>query len=152
MGIPLLFLILSASAAPAPAPKPGVPYEVVKMPLRRAKAGTAHVRISSKWNELWSADAVKDCGHALPMPVPPEIDFGKWEIVALFQGAGSSSRKDPEVVSVRDMGGEVLISYRDFTPKGGKPEASAPRGVATCPQLVLKVKFTGKRLRMTRVP
>lgn len=143
---PALLLATLASAAPAPRPKPDVAFEVVKMPLRRAKAGSAHVRISSKWNELWSADAVKDCGHALPLPVPPEIDFGKWEIVALFQGAGSAPRRDPEVVSVKDMGGEVLISYRDFpAAKGAKPAAS-------CPQLVLKVKFTGKRLRLTRVP
>lgn len=139
----LLLGALAASAAPAPRPKPDVPYEVVKMPLRRAKAGTAHVRVASKWNDLWSADAVKDCPHPSPMPVPPEIDFGKWEIVALFQGAGAS-RKDPEIVSVKDTGNEVLISYRD---------GAASKGAASiCPQLVVKLKFTGKRPRLSRVP
>jgi hypothetical protein len=129
-----------------------VPYEIVKMPLQRMKAGAVNVKAASKWNALWSADEVKSCGHAVPMPAPPAIDFNKHEIVGIFLGEGASSRKAPVIVSVKDSATELVVSYRAEKPAAAKAAASASRGVVTCPQVVIKFARTAKRVRVARAP
>ncbi|UPT73545.1 MAG: protease complex subunit PrcB family protein [Elusimicrobiota bacterium] len=145
MKIPLALLLFAQTALAA-----DVPYEVVKMPLQRAKAGAVNIKAASRWNALWSADEVKACGHAVPMPAPPAIDFNKHEIVGIFLGEGGSSRKDPVVVSVKDSATELVVFYRaDKPPKG---TVSVARGVVTCPQVVIKIARTAKRVRVARAP
>ncbi len=148
-------LILAALTASAAAPNPAdVPYQVVKMPFSRSKAGVAHARAQSKWNSLWAADEIKACGHANPPPPPPTIDWTKNEVVGIFLGAGSSGRKDPEIVSVRQDAHQVTVSYRDrsMLKKSRTPdEAGAVRGVVTCPQIVIKLPLTSKRVHLKRV-
>lgn len=141
---------LSAAAAPALKTDVDVPFEVVRMPYSRAKPGVAHARAQSKWNSLWAADEIKACGHANPPPPPPAIDWSKYEIVGIFLGAGASNRKDPEIVSVRQDAHQVTVAYRErpIPKEGPKPRETA---AAACPQVVIKLPLTSKRVHLKRV-
>lgn len=125
-------------------------FTVLDLPYSHSEMGTQVWRSEAGWLSAWSKDRIGFCGHSLPPPAPPTVDFKKYEVVGIFLGRGNEATPIPKIKRIYDAGNEVVVQYI----VGNKARASvrAVRGVVVCRKIVARIPKSGKPVRFQAVP
>jgi len=94
-------------------------------------ARQAAVRSDAEWNMLWSQHAGDRAR--------PAVDFNKEMVLAVFLGTRSTAGFSVEIVSAREEGGALVVSYRESRP----PSGSVTAQVLTSPYHLVAVPKHG---------
>jgi protease stability complex PrcB-like protein len=97
----------------------------------------AVVRTPAEWTALWRA-------HDYDTPAPA-VDFSREMVVAVFMGSRPTAGYTVEIVSVKEAGGSLVVSYREQSPARDALTAqvlTAPFHIAAVPKFVGDVRFS----------
>ena len=70
------------------------------------------VRAPDEWVELWAE--IK--GNVIPVPPPPEVDFSRQAVVAVFQGLQRSGGYSISVEAIIETGDRIEVEVREQEP------------------------------------
>jgi hypothetical protein len=93
-------------------------------------------RTPAEWSALWRA-------HDYDKPAPA-VDFSREMVVAVFMGSRPTGGYSVEIVSAKDIGGSLLVSYRERSPARDVMTAqvlTAPFHIAAVPKFAGDVRF-----------
>jgi hypothetical protein len=136
---------LKAAAAQADAPPPGFLVLATSGQSAVTTAQTAVVRDAAAWSALWARHAA-----AQTPPLPrPEVDFGRFMVLAVFAGGKPSACHGMQVVSVMPAPGDGLqLRYREPEPPAGMMCAS----VMTFPAQFVQVPRVSGKVSFSKLP
>jgi len=130
-----------------------IEFRVLELPYSQNKKGTHVWRSGAAWLSAWSEERIRFCGHSVPPPAPPTVDFGKYEVVGIFLGSGSGAAPIPEIRRIYDAGAEVVVEYvGDDQERSPSKAVRAVRGAVVCRKAVAQIPRTGKPVRFQAVP
>ena len=96
----------------------------------------AVARTPAEWTALWRA-------HDYDKPAPT-IDFSREMVVAVFMGSRPTAGYTVEIVSVKEAGGSLIVSYREQSPARDALTAqvlTAPFHFAAVPKFAGDIRF-----------
>lgn len=71
------------------------------------------IKTQEEWQKAWNIHA----GIKLPVPVPPEIDFNRKMIIAVFAGEYSTGGYAIKIDSIEKTGNKILVNIAESKPK-----------------------------------
>lgn len=91
------------------------------------------------WNELFKKQE--------PAPMPPEIDFSKNNVIAVFAGQKSNGGYQIEITSIASVGNTLTVTVKQTSPGPNcivTENITFPGQIVTIPKTNTKVKFVEK--------
>jgi PrcB C-terminal len=97
------------------------------------------VRTDAEWTKLWQQ-------HSAARP-RPTVDFAKDMIVGVFMGSRSSAGYNISIVSTFAKDGNVIVQYRESTPRPGTMAAQ----VLTFPYHLIAIPTAAGEVRFEKI-
>lgn len=102
---------------------------------------TAVVRTAAEWSKLWTEHGA--------MEKPPEVDFPRSMVIAVFAGTRPTAGHSVEITRIeKDGAAGLVVTYREGAPGPGEMAAQ----VLTSPFHVVRTERHEGPIRFTRTP
>jgi hypothetical protein len=104
------------------------------------RSTTLAIKSEDEWHRIWA----QHVSVRAPMPSPPQIDFSREMVIAVFAGERTTGGFTVEVTAIEHSTGAIRVTYRESGPPPDSLLAQAitqPYHIVTTPRLERPIVF-----------